>query len=157
MRPYLALVSGAAAIAGIAASVGVAWAQEPQLAREGRGLLPPPAKMPPTLGGIPPPHVFVREPWGGFSRTVFETDEDPDFKIIIRDFSFPPDRQTHTVTLSAGAFAHVLSGSAEISVAKKRLKLALGARTAVPANAPIEMMNNGDYPVVVRALIVEAK
>jgi hypothetical protein len=50
--------------------------------------------MPAALGGTPPLH-----PSGGFSRTIFETVEDPDFKLIIRDFSFPPDRQTHAVTL----------------------------------------------------------
>jgi hypothetical protein len=62
-------------------------------------LLPAPTEMPAALGGTPPPHPFVSDPSGGFSRTIFETVEDPDFKLIIRDFSFPPDRQTHAVTL----------------------------------------------------------
>jgi hypothetical protein len=31
------------------------------------------------------------------------------------------------------------------------------ARTSVPAGAPIEVVNNGEQPVVVRALIVESK
>lgn len=158
VRPNRALVSGVAAIiVGIVAGGGVAWAQEPQLAREGRGLLPPPAEMPATLGGTPPPHPFVADPSGGFSRTIFETVENPDFKITIRDFAFPPDRQAHTVTLPSGAFVHLLRGEGEISIAKTRLVLTSVARTAVPAGAPIEVVNNGEYPVVVRALIVEAK
>jgi hypothetical protein len=157
MRPCRALVSGVAAIARIATSVGVAWAQEPQLAREGRGLLPPPAEMPATLGGAPSEHTFWRDPSGGFSRTIFETDENPDFKLIIRDFAFPPDKQPHTVTLRSAAFLHLLSGLGEISIAKQRLALTPVARTSVPAGAPIEVVNNGEYPVVVRALIVEAK
>jgi hypothetical protein len=37
-----------------------ARAQEPNLAREGRGLLPSPAEIPATLGGTPPPHPFVK-------------------------------------------------------------------------------------------------
>jgi quercetin dioxygenase-like cupin family protein len=158
MRPCLGLVSRVAAIiGGIAAGGGVAGAQEPQLAAEGRGLLPPLAEMPATLGGTPPPHPFVRDPSGGFSRTIFETDEDPNFKLVIRDFSFPPDRQTHTVTLPSGAFLHILGGKGEISIAKKPLPLTAAARTAVPAGAPIDVVNNGEQPVVVRALIVEAK
>jgi quercetin dioxygenase-like cupin family protein len=157
MRPYLVLVWGVAAIAGMVASVGIAWAQEPKLAPEGRGLLPKPVEMPAALGGIPPPHPFEPDPSGGFSRTIFETDEDPNFKLIIRDFSFPPDRQTHTVTLPTGAFLHILGGQGEISIAKQRLPLTAGARTAVPAGAPIDVVNNGEQPVVVRALIVEAK
>jgi quercetin dioxygenase-like cupin family protein len=157
MRPYLVLVSGVAAIVGIAALVGIARAQEARLAAEGRGLLPLPAEMPATLGGTPPPHPFVSDPSGGFSRTIFETDEDPNFKLVIRDFSFPPDRQTHTVTLPSGAFLHILGGQGEISVANQRLALPAAARMAMPAGAPLNVVNNGEQPVVVRALIVEAK
>lgn len=157
MRPYLVLVSGVAVVAGIGASVGVAWAQEPQLAREGCGLLPKPAEMPATLGGTAPPHPFVRDPSGGFSRTIFETDEDPNFKLVIRDFSFPPDKQPHIVTLPSAAFLEFLSGPGEFSIANERLGLPTRSRTAVPASAPIEVVNSGEYPVVVRALIVEAK
>jgi hypothetical protein len=157
MRAYLALASSIAAIVGIETLAGMAWAQELQLAPEGRGLLTAPAELPASLGGAPPPHPFVRNPSGGFSRTIFETDEDPNFKLIIRDFSFPPDRQTRTVTLSSGAFLQILGGEGEISIAKNRLPLNAAARTAVPAGAPIEVMNNGEHAMVMRALIVEAK
>lgn len=157
MRRYLALVSGVAAISGIAPWADAAWAQEPQLAAEGRGLLSPPAEMPATLGGTPLEHPFVSDPSGGFSRTIFETDKDPNFKIVIRDFAFPPDRQTHTVTLPSGAFIHLLSGLGEISIAKQRSASTPVARTAVPPGAPIEVLNEGEHPVVIRALIVEAK
>lgn len=130
------------------------WAQQPQLAPEGRGLLPRPTEAMAATGSIAA-HPFESDPSGGFSRTIFETDEDPNFKLIIRDFSFPPDRQPHTVTLPSTAFLHLLSGLGETSVANKRLDL--GAGTAVPAGAPIEVVNNGEHLVVIRALIVEAK
>jgi quercetin dioxygenase-like cupin family protein len=152
MRRLFALAASAAVIASVSA-----FGQESKLAPEGRGLLPKPAGMPAALGGTPPPHPFERDPSGGFSRTIFETDENPDFKIIIRDFSFPPDKQTHTFTLPSAAFVHFLSGSGNIIVAKKQVDLSSVARTAVPAGAPVEVVNNGQYPVVVRALIVEAK
>src|ERR1700730_6833317 len=152
MRRLLALAASLAAVASIAA-----FAQEPKLAPEGRGLLPKPAEAPATLQATLPPHAFWRDPSGGFSRTIFETDENPDFKVIIRDFSFPPDRHPHTITLPSTAFVHFLGEPGEISIAKKRLALTLVARTAVPAGAPIEVVNKGQYPVVVRALIVEAK
>lgn len=155
MRAYLALVSRVAAIAGIAASVGIARAQEPQLAREGRGLLPKPTETTPE--GPTPAHLFYADPSGGVSRTIFETDEDPNFRLTIRDFSFPPDKRPHTVTLPSAAFVHYLSGEGEIRIAKQRMELTPVARTAVPAGAPIEVVNNGEYPVVVRALIVETK
>jgi quercetin dioxygenase-like cupin family protein len=157
MRLNPILVLGIAAIVGVAASAGAAWAQEPQLAPEGRGLLPQPTETQPTLGGTPAAHPFAPDPSGGFSRTVFETDEDPNFKITIRDFSFPPDRQPHAVALPSGAFIHLLSGPGAISVAKQPLTLAPGARTPVPAGAPIEVVNDDEADVVIRALVVEAK
>jgi hypothetical protein len=130
-----------------------AWAQDGQLAAEGRGLLP----APPTIQGLPPPRPFISDPAGGFSRTMFETDEDPNFKLVIRDFSFPPDRQAYTVTLPSAALLHMLSELGDISVANQRLALTGGARVAVPAGVPIAVVNNGEHAVVMRALIVEAK
>jgi len=146
--------------AGLAAVLSVsAFAQgpqpEPPLAPEGHGLLPRPSAATPGAPGSE--HQFQPDPSGGFSRTVFETDENPDFKLVIRDFSFPPDKQPHVVTLGSAAVLHLLSGPGEISIAKQRLALTPAARTPVPAGAPIEVVNNGDHAVVVRALIVEAK
>jgi len=153
LRPYLSV----AAIAGIAASVGVAWAQQPQLAREGRGLLPPPTEMPAAVGGTPTPHPVERGPSGSLARTIFETDEDPNFKLIIRDFSFPPDRQPHSVTLPSAAIVRSLGASSEIKIDNRRLVLAVGERAAVPASVPIEVTNNGEQAMILRVLIVEAK
>jgi quercetin dioxygenase-like cupin family protein len=152
MRLLFTLVTIVAAMASVAA-----FAQQPKLAPEGRGLLPKPAEMPATLDGTPPSHPFVSDPSGGFSRAIFETDDHPDFKLVIRDFAFPPDRQPHTVTFPSGAFIQILSGKAEVSIAEQRLTLSPVAGTAVPAGAPIEVVNNGEHAVVVRVLIVEAK
>jgi hypothetical protein len=154
----IAFVSGTAAIVGIVMSTGTACAQNPKLAPEGRGLLVQPAAAPAEkLGGVPPPHVYSRDASGVFSRTIFETSEDPGFTITIRDYSFPPDKQKHTIVLPSGAFAHLISGSGDMTIAKNSMDLNLIARASVPANAPIEVTNNGEEPIVVRMLIVEAK
>ena len=101
---------------------------------------------------------FSADPSGVLSRTVFETDEDPNFRLTFRDYSFPPDKQPHSITLPAASFLHVLSGKGGISVAKQTVELTPLARApAVAAGAPIEVTNSGDYPMVVRALTVEAK
>src|SRR5690242_16743990 len=113
MLVYSRLMARVAVIVGIAAWGEIGWTQEPQLAPEGRGLLPRPAEIPATLNSIRPENPFVRDPSGEFSRTIFETDEDPNLKLVIRDFSFPPDRYTHTITLPSGAFLHILGGEGE--------------------------------------------
>jgi quercetin dioxygenase-like cupin family protein len=150
VRRLLVIAAGVAAVASSAA-----FAQGPKLAPEGRGLLPkPPAATPEA----PEAHRFSVGPSGVLSRTVFETDEDPNFRLIFQDFSFPPDKQPHALTLPSAAFLHVLSGKGDISVAKQRVELTPLARTpAIPASAPIEVVNSGDYPMVLRALVVEAK
>lgn len=152
MQRVVALAAGLAAFLASAA-----MGQEPQLAPEGRGLLPAPTAVPATLGGTPPAHPFEPDPSGGFSRIVFETDEDPNFKLVIRDYSFPPDQKTHTVTLPAAAVLHVRGETGEITVAKKPLALTEAARAAVPANAPIEVTNRGERDLVVRVITVEGK
>ena len=150
MRKLLVIAAGVAAVASSAA-----FAQEPKLAPEGRGLLPRP---PAATREAPDAHRFSVGSSGVLSRMVFETDEDPNFRLIFQDFSFPPDQQPHTVTLPSAAVLHLLSGKAEISVAKQRMELTNLARTPpVPAGASIEVVTSGEYPVVVRALIVEAK
>jgi len=150
MRKLIVITAG---VAGVFSSV--AFAQQRELAPEGRGLLPrPPAATPEA----PDAHRFAVGPSGVLSRTVFETDEDPNFRLIFQDFSFPPDKQPHALTLPSAAVLHLLSGKAENSVAKQRMGLTNLARTPpVPAGAPIEVVTSGEYPVVVRALIVEAK
>ena len=157
MRHEVASVSVVAAVLGLLGWAGATEAQDQPRAAEGRGLLHRPADIADTLRSAPPPHAFEPDASGVFARTIFETDENPNFKIVIRDFSFPPDGKPHTVTLPSGAFLHLLSGSAEISVARQRLALTPFMRTAVPAGAPIEVTNSGDQNVVVRAVIVEAK
>jgi hypothetical protein len=127
-----------------------------EFAPEGRGLLPRQAIT--TLQGPTPANVFTPDAsCGCLSRTVFATDQDRNFKLTIRDFSFPPDRQPHTLTLLSGAFVHLLSGEGEVSIAMQRTALTRLARTAVSAGTRIEVVNSGKYPVVIRALIVEAK
>jgi|SRR4029453_14464972 hypothetical protein len=130
----------------------------------GSGLLPKPAKMPSTFGGVPPAHPFRPDPSGGCSRTIFATDEDADFKAVIRDFSFPLDGRPHSIAFPSAAVVHRLSGFGAVSVSNQQLLVTPRARIAVPTGAPIKptgapikVTNSGDEPVVIRALIVEAK
>jgi hypothetical protein len=146
-----AFLSTPAAIVGIATSTGTACAQNPKPAPEECGLLAQPGKA------RPEPHVFARNPSGTFCRTVFETSEDPGFTITIRDYSFPPDKQKHTIVLQFGALVHLISGSGDVTIAKNRIDLSSITRALVPANTPIEVTNEGQEPIVVRMLIVEAK
>jgi hypothetical protein len=150
MRLHFAAAASLAAMASVAA-----FGQQPKLVPEVAGLPSKPAAAAPEAAATS--YQFQPDPSGGFSRTIFETDENPDFKITIRDFAFPPDRQPHTLTLPSSAFVHLLGGEGEISIAKKRLELVFGPRSAVSAGAPIEVVNNGEYPVVIRALVMEAK
>jgi hypothetical protein len=94
--PATIVLSVAACLAAI-----IAAAQDLKLAPEGRGLLPKPAEAAPIEPS--PSNVFKADPSGGLSRTVFETDEDPQLNLTIRDYSFPADGQPHTLTLPAGA------------------------------------------------------
>jgi hypothetical protein len=150
MRKLLVIAAGVAAVASSAT-----FAQQQKLAPEGRGFLPRP---PAATREAPGTQRFSVGPSGVLSRTVFETDEDPNFRLTFQDFSFPPDKQPRTVTLPSAAFLHVLSGKGELRIAKQSVELTPLARTPpVQAGAPIDVMNSGDSPMVWRGLIVEAK
>ena len=134
-----------------------AFAQDNQLAEEGRGLLPEPTTAPETLGGVPPPHPFETTPSGVLARTVFETNEGPNFKLTIRDYSFPPGDQAKTLTLPAAAVLQNRSTLGDISVANQKVDLQGTARIAVPEGAAIAVTNNPDTSVVVRTITLEPK
>ena len=134
-----------------------ALAQDSQLAAEGQGLLPEPTTVPETLGGVPPPHPFETTPTGVLARTVFETNEDPNFKLTIRDYSFPPANQAKTLTLPAAALLQNRSAHGDFSIANQKLDLTGTARIAVPSGAPVDVTNNGDRAVVVRSITIEPK
>lgn len=146
------------AIAGCLAAMALpASAQDDQLAAQGHGLLPEPTvAADATLGGIPPPHPFVSDPSGGYSSVLFQSTEDPNFNVTIRDYSFPPDQQAHTLTLPTGALLQTRSDTGEISIAKERVPAAT-ARIAVPAGAPVEVTASGDTAAVVRVYSFETK
>jgi hypothetical protein len=150
MRKHLIVAASVAAAASSAT-----LAQDQRLAPEGRGLLPRPPAVTREAAAM---HRFSVGPSGILSRTVFETDEDPNFKLTFQDFSFPPDNQRHSLALPSAVFLHVLSGKGEISVARHRVELtALARMQAVAASTPMEVTNSGDRPMVARGLIVEAK
>jgi hypothetical protein len=157
MRFHVVVVCGIVATLISVLGNGTSGQDAPKLAREGVGLLPEPTETPATLGGTPPANPFVSDPSGGFSRIVFQTDESPDFKIIIRDYAILPDQQTHTLSLPSGALLHVLSGQGNVRVGQNRLELTTAARTMAPPGATLNVENSGKNPVVVRALILEAK
>jgi hypothetical protein len=152
VRPLFALAASLAA----ATATLAALAQQPNLA-PGRELLPQPYEAPTKLEGRPPPHPLARDPSGALSRTIFETDDDPNFKILIQDFSFPPDRHPHVITFPSGVFLHFFGEPIEIKIAGQPLGLRAGERTAAAADTQIEVVNSGKRAIVVRALMVKAK
>jgi hypothetical protein len=133
-----------------------AWGQ-PQFAPEGHGLIPRPTSLPVPPGGVPPSHPFEPDPSGGFSRIVFETDEHPDFHLIVREFSIPPDPQSRIVILPPVGLFQFLGGPSELVIANRRTTLTPGSVTALAAGTPIEVVSGGEQHFVVRALIVESK
>jgi hypothetical protein len=129
--------------------------QELQSPRAGRGLLPGPSETPKALEAVSS-NPFKVDESGLLSRTIFETDEGSSFKVIIREFSIPPDRQPHVLRLPSALLVEPL-GEAEVKVDGRTPALRAGEKTAVAANVPIEITNKSEQSNVMRVLIVEAK
>jgi quercetin dioxygenase-like cupin family protein len=102
-------------------------------------------------------YSFVSDASGVASRLIFQSDEDPNFKILIVDISFPPDQRTHDISLQSGAFVHLLDGEGDVTIAGQRVTLSRFERSTVPPGARLQVVNGSNYPVIIRALLVEDK
>jgi len=154
MRRYFAVIAGFSILATLFAASG--RADDPQLAPEGIGLLPPP-QAPGTLLTSNVAHPFLPDPSGGFSRVVFQTDAAPDFRIVIRDYSFPAGAAPRTMTLPAGSLLHVLHGAGHVVVGTTTLALATAPRAVAAAGTAVQITSTGAHPLVLRVVSLEQK
>jgi hypothetical protein len=120
-------------------------------------LLPPPAEPPASLAGAPVAHPFLSDAAGGFSRVVFESSDAPDFKVTIREFSFPPSQPIQTLRLSVGGIVHVLSGEGAVLVGNVRLAVNAAARAVITSGTTLSVANTGQQPLTFRVLSVDPK
>jgi hypothetical protein len=102
-------------------------------------------------------NYFVTDAAGGLSRVVFETDEDPNLKITIRDFLILPNGKPNLLTSPAAMFVHFLSATSEVKIAGQLIALSAGQRAAVAARTPLEVTVKGGRAVVLRAVILQPK
>lgn len=137
--------------------IGFPLSAERQLAPEARGLLPEPADELVARTFTAAPNAFVPDPSGGSSRIVFQSDENPDFKLVIRDFSFPPDEQSRSFSLPSGGLIHIVSGQGHVAIGNDHSRLQVGVRAEARAGATVSVVNTGQRPLIVRALALEAK
>jgi hypothetical protein len=154
MRFAFALILCAFTLCG-ALSSSTAQSLEPRMAPVARGLLPESSFANAPVASAPA-WAFAPDPAGGYSRVVFETDEDPDFKIIIRDYAFPPGQGQQALRLPAGAMLHFVSGRPGVAIADAPLSEA-ASRAFVPPGAKVEVTTQDQRPAAVRALTLEAK
>lgn len=146
----------AAAVLAVGAGIP-AWGQDAELAAQGQGPLPGPAQTPATLAGAPPAHPFELDASGTLSRTLFESNEDPNFKVVIRDVSVLPGQQVQTLNLNATALVEPRGGAAEVTIANQKTEPAAAARLMAPAGTPIGIVNRGTGDSIVRIYSFEAK
>jgi hypothetical protein len=131
--------------------------QEATLAATGQGLLPEPPQAPATLEGAPPAHPFEPDAAGTLSRTLFSSDEDPNFKIVVRDISIPPDQQTHTLNLPTAALVQLRGAGAEIRIRQQRIEPVGAPRMTATAPTAMDVVNTGQANTVIRTYGIEVK
>jgi len=133
------------------------WGQDAELAAQGQGPLPGPAQTPATLEGAPPAHPFELDASGTLSRILFESNEDPNFKVVIRDVSVLPGQQVQMLNLNATALVQLRGGAAEVTIANQKGEPTGGARLMAPAGTPIGVINRSASDSVIRIYSFEAK
>jgi hypothetical protein len=102
-------------------------------------------------------NYFLTDAAGSLSRVIFETDEDPDFKITIRDFLILPNGKANLLTSPAAMFVHFLGATSEVKIASQVMAFDAGQRAAIAARTPLEVTVKGGRAAVLRALILQPK
>ncbi len=114
-------------------------------------------ELPPAPPASALANFYSPDAAGGLSRVIFETDEDPNFKITIRDFLILPNGKTNLLTSPAAMFVHFLSAPGEVKIAGQPMAFAAGQRIAVAARSPLEVTVKGGRTAVLRAVILQPK
>lgn len=126
-------------------------------AAEGHGILPKPENIPNNFEGRSPKLAFVAQTSGLYSRTVFETDEDKDFKIKISEFNVPPKGGPMSLTLSSGAVIQMRSGQGRLVVNERSAELIQDSAINLPATPSVQLINTGDRELILRVYELSPK
>jgi hypothetical protein len=114
-------------------------------------------EVPPASPASEGANFYAPDAAGGLSRVIFETDEDPNFTITIRDFLILPNGKTNLLTSPAAMFVHFLGAPGEVKIAAEPMAFAAGQRAAVAARLPLEVTVKGGRATVLRAVIFQPK
>jgi hypothetical protein len=127
-----------------------------KLAAEGRGTLPSPVTIQGKLTGAPN-YAFLSDSAELSSRVVFETEEDPNFNIRIRDYSVPPGRGPVGITSANVAILEMRTDRGTLEIGKSPQTWNQGGTATVPAGTPIQLTNPTDRELIIRLYYVEGK
>lgn len=148
---YLASISVNYVLGQVTTTAG----QNRELAVEGRGLLPVPVIEPGILSTTPLANSFKFDSSGELSRMVYQTNEDPHFNVVVRDFSIPPDGKNHRLTFTVTSMLQIHGDLAKISVDSQEIALPDTQNIAVTPGATVDVVNSGKREAVISVIAVE--
>jgi hypothetical protein len=132
--------------------------QADKLATQGVGLLAEPIAMPERVDGKASKFFYKSDASSGlFSRSVYENAEDPNFGVIIRDISIPPDNQSHKFSLTNVALLTAQGDLPKLVVNGQQTMFAAGSSITVTAGDVIEATNSSKRAVAVRVIEIERR
>jgi hypothetical protein len=108
-------------------------------------------------GGLKPRHALAPQDSGIFSRTVFEMNESPDFKVEIRDLSLPPGAKSSTRSQSETTVLEMRTDRGMVKIGEQSAEWQQDGDIVVPPGVPIELQNPTERELLVRLYLVEAK
>jgi hypothetical protein len=124
------------------------------------GPVPAPPSQQVTFAGSTPAHPFHLDEGNVLSRIAFQAAGPSNSVIEVRDFMLPPHAKSHLAALPGPALLDIYSGEGALSLgleAEKSERLVPGQMRSVPAGQGLVFDNQGEYPLTVRAFVLEVK
>src|SRR5579862_4807309 len=121
-----------------------------KLAREGRGLLPQPITRANSSFFLSSKNSLKQESANLYSRLLFETSDDPNFRIRIKDLSIPPRMTSADLKMPADTIVEIITGLGKLTIENKEHNWKQGTIILVHKDVPMTLVNDGDREMIVR-------
>jgi hypothetical protein len=130
-----------------------------QRAPEGHGLLPRP-----TIPLTPPRRALANYAFQALSpasdlssRVLFETDEGPNSRVRVSEYSLPPHKGPSSARTEGATVLEMWTDQGTLKIGGHVQDWKQGGTLMVPDGAPVELTNPTDRELIIRIYTVEAK
>ena len=110
-----------------------------------------------NISEAPVAKAFVLAPAGHLSRTFFQTEGPPGYRVELQDLSLAPKKRVDNISFPGAAFLDVRYGSGILTLGDHKQELSVGSSFSVSQGQSFSLESTGEHPLSVRAFLIGAQ